>query len=122
MVPRMVHLSSMQLIDKPFSKNKLQTIAKKTFGNFVKAVVDVHQEIMVIDAELHADQEQWLLKHGSKQEHLWGINLYPDKSETSFIEFDSMINIRPLQNNNSRSVEASKIQQKISQIVNKLIT
>ena len=38
------------------------------------------KEIMVIDAELHADEEQYLLQRGSKQENLWGVNFYPEKT------------------------------------------
>ena len=48
------------------------------FNNIVKAVIDVEQEIMVVDAMLHADQEDFLLNQGSVQENLWGINLYPE--------------------------------------------
>jgi hypothetical protein len=111
----------MQLITKPFPRTSLQTIAQKTFGDLIKAVVDIEKEVMVIDAELHADQEQWLLAHGSKQENLWGINLYPGNPDTTFIEFDSMINIRPQQNNLNRTVINPKIQESIRHIVNKLI-
>ncbi len=88
------------------SISELAQMAGNMFGNLVKAVVDVDQNLLVIDAELHADQEQFLLENGSKQANLWGINLYPEKFGTDeFIEFDSMINIRPKQNNRSRDVE-----------------
>jgi len=40
-------------------------------------VLDIHKKIMVVDAELHSDEEAYLLAHGSKQQDLWGINLYP---------------------------------------------
>ncbi len=49
---------------------------------------------MVVGGELHADEEQWLLENGS-QADLWGINLYPAETSDDWIEFDSMINIRP---------------------------
>lgn len=38
------------------------------------------------------------------------------------IVFDSMINIRPRQNNRSRSVESQELQAKIQKIVLKLVT
>lgn len=91
------------------------------FGEFVKAVVDVEQNIMVVEAELHADQESFLLEQGSKQKNLWGINFYVNKSGGEFIEFDSMINIRPWQNNGSRVVDDPKIRKKIIEIVNLLV-
>lgn len=112
----------MQLIKIPISIAELQKMAKQSFGNLVKAVVDIDKNIMVIDAELHADQEAFLIQSGSKQKNLWGINLYPEKFATQdFIEFDSMINLRPSQNNLSRNIENKKIQQKIKKIVSQLI-
>lgn len=76
---------------------------------------------MAIDAELHADEETYLLENGSKQKNLWGINLYPDLSNDDFIEFDSMINLRPTSGNNSRGVDDQKLREKITKIVSKLI-
>ncbi|MBC8320027.1 MAG: hypothetical protein H8E34_04820 [Bacteroidetes bacterium] len=90
------------------------------FGDLVKAVVDIEREIMVVDAELHSDQEKFLLENDSKQENLWGINLYPD-DDNDFIEFDSMINLRPSWGNRSRGVEDEDIQNEIIKIVNILV-
>lgn len=91
------------------------------FGNLVKAVVDVEKGIMAVDGELHADEEALLLENGSAQKNLWGINIYPDLTGDDFIEFDSMINLRPSQGNRSRSVEDKEIQKEIIKIVNSLI-
>ena len=55
----------------------------------VKAVVDVDQELIAVNAELHSDLEQLLLDNGSRQESLYGINIYYDDGE---IEYDSLIN------------------------------
>src|SRR3989344_7428805 len=96
------------------SVRDLEEMAQKIFGNLVKAVVDIEREIMAVDAELHADEEAVLLEQGSKQEHLWGINIYPDNiGKEDWIEFDSMINLRPSQGNRSRSVEDKNLQIKI---------
>lgn len=111
----------MKLIDKKISKTELVNVAKERFGDMVKAVVDVELGIMVIGGELHADEEAMLLENGSKQENLWGINIYADKPENERIEFDSMINIRPRQNNRSRDVLDPKIREKITVIVNNLV-
>lgn len=53
-------------------------MAEGLFGNMVKAVVDVERRIMALDGELHADEEALLLESGSRQESLWGINIYPE--------------------------------------------
>ena len=49
------------------------------YGTLVKAVVDIKKEILIVDAELHADQEKYLLENGSNQIDLWGINLLPGR-------------------------------------------
>lgn len=88
------------------------------YGALVKAVIDIDKNLLVIDAEMHVDEEQFLLENGSKQSDLWGINLYPEKYGTvDFVEFDSMINIRPRQQNMSRDVESRDVRTKILKIV-----
>lgn len=112
----------MQIVREKISNAELQVMAKKMFENLVKAVVDIEQEIMVVDAGLHADEEMLLLENGSQQAHLWGINIFPDQIGTDhFIVFDSMINLRPSWGNRSRGVDDPKIQEKIRSIVNKLV-
>ncbi len=112
----------MQIVRTKISLDELRKMSEKMYGGLVKAVVDIDQNIMVVDAELHADQEALLLDEGSKQEHVWGINIYPDNfGKDDFIEFDSMINLRPSQGNRTRSVEDKKIQEIIKKIVRKLI-
>lgn len=111
----------MKRIDKPIVRQELSRLAVKGFGNLVKAVVDIKLGIIVIDASLHADEEAHLLSSGSNQQDLWGINLYPQLTGADFIEFDSMINLRPGQGNMSRSVDDKKVQAKIQAIVKKLI-
>jgi len=107
---------------KPISQVRLTPMATKMYGSLVKAVVDIELEIMVIDADLHADQEKYLVETGSTQKNLWGINLYPHLyGQDGFIEFDSMINLRPVAGNFSRGVDDEMIQQKIRQIIGELV-
>jgi len=97
-------------------------MAKKMFGNLVKAVVDIEQETIAIDAEMHADLEAALIEAGSDQTNLWGINFYPELFNTDdFVEFDSMINLRPSIGNRSRGVEDENTRKKILGIVQKAI-
>ena len=101
---------------------ELRDMAGKMFGDMVKADVDVAQKILVVDAELHADIEQFMLDNGSRQEDLWGINLYPEQhGSPDFIEFDSMINIKPRQGNRSRYVEDADARNTIIKIVNGIV-
>jgi hypothetical protein len=77
-------------------------MTQEIFGSMIKAVVDVKRKIMAVGTELLADKEAFLLKNGSEQKNLWGINLYSENAGDDFIEFDSMINLRPAQGNRSR--------------------
>ena len=114
-------LSRMKIVKYKIELKELQEMAANSFGNLVKAVVDTENEIMAVDAELHSDEEALLLENGSKQNDLWGINLYPGIEGDSFIEFDSMINLRPSQGNRSRGIDDIEIRQKVKAIVDKLV-
>lgn len=111
----------MKIIEYPISLDEIKEIAKETFGTFVKAVVDVEKKIMAIGGELHSDEEELLITEGSKQQNLWGINLCVELDKENWIEFDSIINIRPSVNNFSRYVESEEIRRKIVDIVNNFV-
>jgi hypothetical protein len=111
----------MEIITESVDLVWLREMAVRRFGDMVKAVVDVEKGIMAVDAELHADEEEALLERGSVQANLWGINLYPDVVGEDWIEFDSMINLRPSQGNRGRGVDDPKVRQKIVEIVSRLV-
>ena len=112
---------NMEVVREKISLDELKKMSKKMFESLVKAVVDIEKNIMAVDAELHADEEALLIENGSQQQNLWGINIYPELEQDEYIEFDSMINLKPSQGNFSRSVGPETIKQKIINIVNKLI-
>ncbi|MEO0114489.1 MAG: DUF5674 family protein [candidate division WOR-3 bacterium] len=105
-------LERIRIIKSKISRQELQEIAEELFGDLIKPVVDIENGIMAIGGELHSDEEAVLLEQGSKQENLWGINIYPKESKENWIEFDSVINIRPAQGNCSRNVEDPKKKRK----------
>lgn len=110
------------IIKEPITLPRLKEITEEGFGNFVKAVVDVAQGIMALSGELHVDIEVLLIeKEDTKQENAWGINIYPDSEGDDFIEFDSMINLKPALGNRTRNIDNLEIQQKIRSIVSNLI-
>ena len=100
---------------------ELRSMAEARFGDLVKAVVDVRRGVMAVDADLHSDEEALLIEQGSTQGDLWGINLYPDLSTDEWIEFDSMINIRPSQGNRSRGVDDADVRGRILDVVTALV-
>ena len=112
----------MKIIKNQITIGELKQMSQKMFGNLVKAVIDIEKEVMAIDGQLHSDEEALLIEQNSKQNDLWGINLYPELfGSNDFIEFDSMINLRPAQGNRTRSVDDPIIQEKIKVIVNRLV-
>ncbi len=97
-------------------------MSEKMFGKLVKTVVDVEKGIMAVDAEFHSDEETLLMQNGSKRSEVWGISLYPDLfGKDDFIEFDSMINLKPFVGNRTRNVDDLQIKEKIKKIVNNLV-
>lgn len=118
----MQEIEGIELVESSLSRAALKAVAERRFGDMVKAVVDLEKGVMAVGGELHADEEAFLLDRGSVQLNLWGINLYPDIVGDDWLEFDSMINIRPSQGNRSRGVEDLATQQKIRNVVARLIT
>ena len=111
----------MKIVSSPIALAELEAMAQAGFGVLVKAVVDVERRVMAVDAELHADEEALLLSDGSRQEHLWGINLYPVLPAEEWVEFDSMINVRPSRGNRTRGVEDAATRERILAVVATLV-
>lgn len=105
----------------PISLEDVRTLARGRFGDMVKGVVDLARGILLLDADLHADQEAGLLADGSQQADLWGINLYPDMADSDWLEFDSMINLRPSVGNRSRGVDDPATRAAIAGLVARVV-
>lgn len=111
----------MKIVDN-ISLAELQEMAENMFGELVKADVDVAKRLVIVDMPMHYDGEQALLETGSKQNDIWGINLHPtDYGTDDFIEFDSMINIRPSQGNPSKDVLDKNVRQEIIDIIAEVV-
>jgi hypothetical protein len=110
-----------KIINDILEGKELERMAAGMFGNMVKAVVDIEREILAVDGELHSDLEALLIEDGSRQESLWGINLYPDMKGDDFVEFDSIINVRPSRQNRSRLVESPQTRKRIMRVIERRI-
>ncbi|HOU36903.1 MAG TPA: DUF5674 family protein [Candidatus Omnitrophota bacterium] len=111
----------MDIIRSRISRQELIARYLTHFETASKAVIDVKRGILALDAELHSDLEAALLKDGSVQDDLWGINLYPHKERKDFIEYTSLINIRPHQGNKSMVVSDPAVRDRISSVIDTLI-
>ncbi len=105
----------------PLSIADLRQLAQTRFGDMVKGVVDLERRVLLLDADLHADQEAELLAEGSAQRNLWGINLYPGVDGPEWLEFDSMINLRPSFGNRSRGVDDPATRDAIRALVDEVV-
>jgi hypothetical protein len=88
------------------------------FGDLIKLAVDLEREILAGGGELHADCEQALLQDGSRQENVWGGDWYPDIRE---VGFESLINVRPRQDNRSLELQSPVLRQQFEAIVRRLL-
>ena len=107
----------MKIVADSITRDELKKMAAGLFGDMVKAAVDVERGLVALDAELHADLETALIQNGSLRKNIWGINLYPDAEKDDFIEYDSMINMRPGQGNKSRGIEDEALRKNIIAVV-----
>ena len=112
----------MQIVAGQITVADLLAMAEASFGDLVKGVADVRRGLLAVDAGMHSDLEALLLDAGSAQIDLWGINLYPAEHGTpGFLEFDSMINLRPGQGNRTRSVEDPEVRVAIAELVGRVV-
>ncbi len=88
-------------------------------SEFVKVVVDISHNLLAYGCELHMDCAEELLADGSTSDNLWGANIYP-KDKT--IEYTSMINIRPKDNNRSMEIQLPEIREKVKSVIESLLT
>ncbi len=110
-----------RIVRAPITRSDLTALAAARFGDLVKAFAAITRGIMAVGGGLQSDGVALLLDDGSRQHDLWGINLYPAETGDDWIEFDSVINVRPSQNNRSRSVEDENIRAAIRGVVRALV-
>jgi hypothetical protein len=87
-------------------------------GTYVKLAVDIEREILAGGGAMHADCEAALLENGSQQEFIWGADWDPAGQD---VIFESLINIRPRQNNPSMEILDSKICEQVRAITVRLL-
>ena len=105
------------ILNKKGSSEEIQKMSGE-FDGYIKVVVDIDKRILAGGGSRHFDCEQRLLENGSKQSGLWGGGL---DMETKEIDYNSIINPRPGQNNPSRDILSQTIREKFDQIVQNLL-
>ena len=113
---------NIKIINDKISEKELREIAKDFYGNMIKGVVDVEREILAMGGEYHMDANEILIKNKSKQQDIWGFNWYFDKSGDERIEYVSLINIRPGQDNRKMEVQNAFLRDRMKSIILKYLS
>jgi Protein of unknown function (DUF5674) len=122
MTPIRIHDTKVRIVRDVITVAELNELAEERFGDLVKAVIDLEREVMAVGEGMHADEEAALLDDGSRQADLWGINFYPaEYGSPDWLEFDSMINLRPGRGNRTRSVDDPATRARITDLVARLV-
>ena len=85
---------------------------------YIKVVVDIDKRILTAGGERHVDGEQMLLADGSHQSSLWGGGF---DTETKEIDYNSMINLRPTDQNPSREILSAAIRDRFNSVVHTML-
>jgi len=99
------------------TKQQIQEMTE-ILETYVKLAVDVKREILAGGGAMHADCEAMLLEDGSRQEFIWGADWNPESQE---VTFESLINIRPRQNNRSLELQDLELRAKVEKITRDLL-
>ena len=110
-----------KIIRAPISDSELREFLGKPYREMIKFVVDIRREVIALGGEMHADAQKVLLEDGSKQQDVWGANIYPGRSKEQRLEWHSLINIRPSVGNCSIEIQDRPIQERVRKISEKLL-
>ena len=105
------------VINQKAGHEEIQQMAED-FDGYIKMVVDIKQNILAGGGKRHVEGEQKLLSQGSYQEDLWGGGI---DWETKEIDYNSIINLRPRQNNPSRDILSETVRSKFDKMVKDLL-
>ena len=112
---------NIKIVEDKISLDELIEIAKEFYISMVKGAADIEKEIIAFGGEYHADANEILIENGSRQSDVWGFNVYFDRPRDSWIEYISLINIRPQANNLEMEIQDQGIRDKMKLIINSKI-
>ena len=98
--------------DSPFTIEEIEKL-REEFDVYIKTVIDIGKKICSAGASRHFESEKALLSEGSSQSDLWGGGI---DLETQVIDYNSFINIRPVNNNTSNEIQDAKLREKFDEL------
>lgn len=109
------------IVKAPIGMDVLEQLAKAWHRKLVKGVADVEKNIIALGGDWHIDANNILIADGSEQKNLWGFNVYLKKKGDEAIEYESLINIRPLQGSKKMELTDKGLRAEVRTLVGKLI-
>jgi RES domain-containing protein len=105
------------IIRNPATARQIEEM-QQSLETYIKLAVDIQRGILAGGGVMHADCESALLEDGSTQEDIWGADWNPTSQQ---VTFESLINIRPRQNNPSMEILDPKRRDRVAQIARQLL-
>ena len=112
---------NIRIVKEPVQLEQVCALARETYRDMIKGVVDVEQGIIALGGEWHMDGNEALIADGSLQKNVWGFNLHLDERGDSALKFVSLINIRPAQGSKNMELQDKELRDKIRAIVERLV-
>lgn len=109
-------MSIPEYFDAPLSEATIRRLVDAEFGDMVKFVADLDNQVICVGGEFHSDEETILLEKGSKQENLWGANYYPDRPQGKKLVYTSMINVRSRDGNTKQEIQSPEIREQVARL------
>lgn len=112
---------TIRIIVEPLPLPDIKTLAEETYGFMIKGAVDIVGERMAIGGDYHIESCEERTRSGSTHEDVWGFNII-FSDDGYVLEYDSLINIKPVKSNRSRLVEDEDIRVNMQKIVTSFIS
>ncbi len=109
------------IVDEQIPLSEVKNLAQKSYQTMIKGVVDLRREVIAIGGEWHMDANNTLISDGSMQPDCWGFNIVFALPQNEWIEYHSLINIRPAQGNRSQEIQDQKLRDHMKSIINQRI-
>ena len=109
------------IVEDKISVDELKKIGREFYISIIKGVVDIEKEVVAFGGKFHIDSNMKLIENGSEQKDVWGFNINFDEPRDSWVEYISLINIRPLVGNRNMEVQDENIRKKMKQIIDSKI-
>ena len=112
---------NIKIVEDPIPLEELRELASEFYVSMIKGVVDIEKEVVAFGGEYHMDANRILLENGSQQSDVWGFNVELDRPRDSWIEYVSLINIRPLAGNRDMEVQDKAIRARMRHLIDSKI-